>query len=182
MRYLLLISTAILLSFTYADRPSTWAKSVTLDGVDNLYQVNDYIYRSLQPTAAGMKNLKTLGVKKIINLRNFHSDKDELEGVDIKLYEADINTWHIKESDVVSVLKILRDTANGPYLVHCQHGADRTGLICAMYRLVFQNWTKEEALNEMQNGGYGYHEVWRNIPKFIREADVADIKKQVNIK
>ena len=44
----------------------------------------------------------------------------------------------------------------GPVLVHCKHGADRTGCIVALYRIVFQSWSKEAAIDEMHNGGYGF--------------------------
>ena len=41
---------------------------------------------------------------------------------------------------------MLKDAENGPFLIHCQHGADRTGLMSAMYRILEQGWTPEDAL------------------------------------
>jgi hypothetical protein len=56
------------------NRPSNWAQPVKLDGAPNLHKVTDKLYRSAQPSAEGMKNLKNLGIKTIINLRAFHSE------------------------------------------------------------------------------------------------------------
>lgn len=84
----------------------------------------------------------------------------------------------IKDNDVVAALRILRDCGK-PVLVHCKHGADRTGLIVAMYRIVFQNWTKEEALDELLHGGFSFHPVFKNIPQYIMKMDVDLLKKQL---
>ena len=39
-------------------------------------------------------------------------------------------------------MRMLKKTENGPFLIHCQHGADRTGLMSAMYRMLEQDWTR----------------------------------------
>ena len=39
-----------------------------------------------------------------------------------------------------------------------------------MYRILRQGWTADAAIDEMKNGGYGYHSVWSNLPRFIRKA------------
>ena len=44
--------------------------------------------------------------------------------------------WHAEDEDVVAFLKIASNTNNLPVFVHCQRGADRTGMMCAMYRIV----------------------------------------------
>nr|WP_246217361.1 tyrosine-protein phosphatase [Paraburkholderia panacisoli] len=38
-------------------------------------------------------------------------------------------------------------------LIHCQHGADRTGFVSALYRVLFQSWTKQQAEDELLYGG-----------------------------
>ena len=73
----------------------------------------------------------------------------------------------------------MKDPANGPYLIHCQHGADRTGTMVAMYRMVIQGWPKDKAIDELVNGGYGFHPVWQNILAYLQEVDVEKIKAEV---
>jgi hypothetical protein len=48
-----------------------------------------------------------------------------------------------------------------------------------MYRMVFEGWSKEEARDEMLNGGYGFHSIWSNIPKMIDEADIPALRAKV---
>jgi hypothetical protein len=38
-----------------------------------------------------------------------------------------------------------------PILIHCEGGADRTGVMVALYRLAFQHWTLEQAQSEMKS-------------------------------
>lgn len=46
--------------------------------------------------------------------------------------------------------------AAGSCIVHCQHGQDRTGLLCGLYRVRYDGWTKHLAWDEMIL--LGYHE------------------------
>jgi protein tyrosine/serine phosphatase len=141
--------------------------------------ITDYLYRSDQPSPTGMKNLKKLGIKTIINLRAFHSDSDEIKGTGLLNEELSVKTWHIEDEDVIRVLRIIRKRENGPFLIHCQEGADRVGLMCAMFRIVEQGWSKDEAIEEMVKGGYGFHAVWSNIIEYVKNVDVVRIGKEV---
>ena len=161
------------------ERDPKWAQPVTAVGVPNFYRITPNIYRSAQPSAEGMRSLDEMGIKTVINLRNFHSDKEELNGTGLKGVDVPMNTWHAEVEDVVRVLQILRNTNDAPFLIHCQHGADRTGTVVAMYRIVVQGWSKKAALAEMTEGGYGYHSLWKNLIDFIEEVDVEKIKEQL---
>lgn len=152
-----------------AVRPAAWAQPVALPGVPNLHRVSANLYRSAQPTTEGMTNLVALGVKTVLNLRNFHSDDDEIGGLALTARRIPINTWSIDSEDARKFLEIVADTNAAPLLVHCQHGADRTGSLVAIYRIVREGWTIDEALKEMREGGYGYHTVWLHLPRFVRE-------------
>jgi protein tyrosine/serine phosphatase len=166
-----------------AARPATWGQPVTAAGVPNLNRVTPTFYRSAQPLKAGFPKLAGdgLGVKTVVNLRAFHSDAKLAKSTDLRLVSVPINTWNIKTTDVVRALaEIRRAEASGPVLLHCLHGADRTGLVTAMYRMIYQGWTKADAEAEMRQGNFGYHAVWGNIPRFIANADLADIKRQVD--
>jgi protein tyrosine/serine phosphatase len=161
-------------------RPADWAQPVASEELPNLHRITPTLYRSAQPSASGARELRELGINTVINLRRFHSDKERLRGTGVKLLEMDINTWAIGDRDVIRVLKLLRHE-RGPFLIHCQHGADRTGLMSAMYRMVEQGWSKEAALEEMTRGGYGFHSAWRNIVRYIEKVDVERIRKAVEI-
>ena len=166
---------------TTTNRPASWARPLTLPGLTNFYQVTTNLYRGAQPTATGMAQLKAMGIKTVINLRSFHSDTDEVAGAGLKSVRFEMKPWHAEEEDVVGFLKVVADTNNLPVFVHCQRGADRTGMMCAMYRIVVCGWTKPEAIEEMRQGGYHFSPVWKNLVTFIEQADVVEIKRRVGL-
>lgn len=160
-------------------RPAQWAVPITLEGVPNLHQITPTLYRSEQPSELGFRNLEKLGIRTVINLRAFNSDDDEVRGTQLRTERVRILTWNIDDDHVVDVMRMLKQPENGPFLIHCQHGADRTGLMSAMYRMLEQNWTAEDALAELTGGGYGYHTVWKNILRYIRSADVEKLRAAI---
>lgn len=45
-------------------------------------------------------------------------------------------------------------TPEKPAYIHCEHGADRTGLVVALHRVVHLGWSKEEAYAEWVKNGH----------------------------
>lgn len=93
-----------------------------------------------------------------------------------------MKAWHPQEKEAVKFLKIVTDKKKGPFLVHCQHGADRTGTMCAVYRIAVQGWTKEEAIKEMTEGGFGFHGIWANLIEWINNLDIEKLREKTGIK
>jgi protein tyrosine/serine phosphatase len=162
-----------------AQRPAQWAEPIALEGAPNLHRISPMLYRSEQPTALGMKNLEELGIRTVINLRYFNHDDDEVKGTSLRTERTKILTWRIDDRHVVEVMRMMKDPAKGPYLIHCQHGADRTGLMSAMYRRIYLGWSAEDALRELTDGGYGYHSIWRNIQRYVRDADIEKLRAEI---
>jgi protein tyrosine phosphatase (PTP) superfamily phosphohydrolase (DUF442 family) len=162
-----------------APRPAHWAEPIELEGVPNLHRITPHLYRSEQPTALGMRNLEKLGIRTVINLRAFNDDEEEVRGTSLRTERLKILTWRVGDDHVVEVMRLLRATENGPFLIHCQHGADRTGLMSAMYRILEQDWTADEALKELTEGGYGHHSMWRNIRRYVRRADAVSLRARI---
>ena len=160
-------------------RNPRWAEPISLEGVPNLHRISPGLYRSEQPTALGMKNLEKLGIRTVINLRFFNNDRKEVAGTLLRTERVKILTWDIDDQQVVEVMRMLRDPQNGPFLIHCQHGADRTGLMSAMYRILEQGWSVDDALAELTGGGYGYHSMWSNILKYVRSADIEKLRAAI---
>jgi protein tyrosine/serine phosphatase len=161
-------------------RPARWAEPITLEGAPNLHRISPMLYRSEQPTELGMKNLEKLGIRTVINLRYFNHDDDEVKGTSLRAERTKILTWRVDDRHVVEVMRMLKKAGNGPFLIHCQHGADRTGLMSAMYRRLYDGWSAEDALLELTDGGYGYHSIWRNIQRYVRDADVQKLRAEID--
>ena len=165
-----------------AERATNWAAKLEQPGVPNLHRVTTNLYRSAQPTAEGMRSAEKLGIKTVISLRAFHSDKDELESTTLHTERIYFKTWHPEDEDIVRFLKIVSNTNAGPFLVHCQHGSDRTGTMIAVYRMAVQGWTKEEAIKEMTGGDFGFHEMWKNLVSYLQAMDVEAIRLKAGLR
>ncbi len=179
---LFLVNTAYGAETSPANRPAHWAVPMKMEGVPNLHKVSDTLYRSAQPSAEGMKNLRAMGIETIVNLRSFHSDRDEIGDTGLAYEHIHMKAWHAEEEDVVKFLQIVTNPKRCPVLVHCQHGADRTGTMCAVYRVAVQGWSKEEALKEMMQGGFGFHGIWENLIQWINGLDIEGIKRKAGIR
>ena len=175
-------------------RPLNWAqpigKTQLHQGLPNLFQVSPALYRSAQPTAEGLSVLNQgqavayglpSEIKTVVNLRNNAGDAALLVPTGVRYEQIPFDTWQVKEADVVRFLKIVRNPANQPVLLHCKHGADRTGMMTAIYRIVEQGWSKQDAIAEMTQGGFGYHPIWANLIRYIEHMDVADIQRKVTL-
>jgi len=166
---------------TATPRPASWAMPLQRKGLPNLHQVTPTLYRGAQPTAVGMRELKAMGIKTVVNLRSFNSDRDKLRDTGLAYEHIYMKAWHPEREDIIRFLQITTDNNLTPVFVHCQHGADRTGLMCAVYRVAICNWTKAEAIREMTQGGFGHHTIWTNLVKFIQDLDIDAIKKEAGI-
>lgn len=171
-------------SITTAPAPSKITSGVVLatprddiKGLPNFAKISDALYRGAQPTEEGFAELKKMGIKTIINLRDFHSDKDKLKGFGLQYLNIECNAADIKEENAVIFLKAVTNPLNQPVFVHCQHGSDRTGLMVAIYRIYIQGWNKEDAIKESDN--FGMHKIYKNIPEYIRNLDVKTIKDKI---
>ena len=115
------------------------------------------VYRSAQMNGKELScTIREFGIKTILNLRG--------ENADSSWYRAETNTasqLQVKHLDIAlsagrelsdeemdQILAILR-TSEKPLLVHCSGGADRTGLVCALYRFAIEEKTTEDAAMEL---------------------------------
>jgi protein tyrosine/serine phosphatase len=158
------------------------AEKIELKGFNNLYKISDTLYRSEQPGDDEMKELEKMGIRTVLNLRNYHNDKNEAQGTSLVLERIRMNASEITQEQIFQAMKIIKDSPK-PVLVHCFHGSDRTGCMVASYRIIFQNWTKEAAIEELKNPAFGYHASWfPNILEALRAIDVNKMRKDLEIK
>ncbi len=162
-------------------RSANWAKPKQLSGLPNLHQVSDGLWRGAQPSEQGMAQLQGLGVRTVVNLRSLHSDRDEIGSLELHYEHIRMQAWAPEDEDVVRFLRVVTDESRQPVFVHCQHGSDRTGVMTAVYRIAVQGWTKDAAIREMTQGGFGFHSLWANLIRYVRELDVIQIKRQAGL-
>jgi protein tyrosine/serine phosphatase len=159
---------------------------MSLPGLPNLHRVTTNLYRGAQPAPKGLLELKRLGIRTVVSLREHNDDEAELKKAglttaDLRLVSIPIDTAKLNQIQMIDFLKIVTDPTAQPVFVHCLHGADRTGTAIATYRLAVEGWTKKDAIDELRQGGYGFHEMWKNLPEFIEGLDVAGLRAKVGI-
>lgn len=127
----------------------------------NFRKVDSKYYRSGELEKCNYFDLKKLGIKTVIDLRqNFlgYSQKEKSAST-----EAGINYFNIpmnpffppSKNQIDKFFSIIDNSNNLPVLVHCLHGQDRTGFMTALYRIRNDRWDYEQAYAEMLS--YGYH-------------------------
>ncbi|NVZ20721.1 dual specificity protein phosphatase family protein [Pseudomonas costantinii] len=155
-------------------RSPEWAQPV--GNQFNLHQMTPTLYRSALPDSNAVPVLEQLKIGTVINFLP-ESDANWLKSSDIKQVQLTYRTNHVDDSDVLAALRAIQDAqANGPVLMHCKHGSDRTGLMAAMYRVVVQGWSKEDALNEMTLGGFGSSNGFKDGVRYMMKADIDKLR------
>ena len=51
----------------------------------------------------------------------------------------------------------------------------------AIYRIIVEGWSKEEAIKELTEGGFGFHSIWDELVDYIQKLDVDEIAKKAGI-
>ena len=160
-------------------RPRNWAQPVERVGLPNLHRVDDRLYRGAQPDEEGLRELEAMGIRTVVNLRQ--SRRDELGDLELGYEAIPMNAFSLEEKDVIRFLQVATDPERQPVFVYCQHGADRTGTVVAIYRIVVCGWTREEAIEEMTGGGFGFHAIFTNLIRYVREADIKKIARESEV-
>ena len=155
-------------------RSPEWAQPV--GDQFNLHQMTPTLYRSALPDSTALPVLQNLKIGTVINFLS-ESDAPWLKTSDIKQVQLTYRTNHVDDADVLAALRAIQEAeTQGPVLMHCKHGSDRTGLMAAMYRVVIQGWSKEDALNEMTLGGYGSSSGFKDGVRYMMKADIDKLR------
>ena len=179
-----LVVSAFFLGVVWAQppRPGHWAKPVSVSGSKNMYQVAPGLYRSAQPQSEAFKEFEKMGIKTVIALNPEHppGDRKLAEGTNLRIVIIPMRSANIQPEKIVAVLREIKNSP-GPVLVHCTHGADRTGLVFSVYRVVCEGWNREVAIDEMVNGGYRFKPKYTHMPEYIRTFDAKSMRAALGL-
>lgn len=114
------------------------------------------LFRCAQPDADGYRTLHELGVTVIYKLNSEAESRlvDEVAAgfvvtVDEPNQWAPSAEWAAHAVHQINALLGAGDVV----AIHCVHGRDRTGLLCAAWRVMVNGWTGEAALAEFRSFG-----------------------------
>jgi len=153
---------------------SAYGEKLKLNGLPNGGKINDSLLRGAQPRGDGVKELKNLGITTIVDLRGEDPDKlswerQQAESLGIRFVSIPVSGWSPPSNDqIAQFLKIFRDNPREKVFVHCRFGDDRTGVFVATYRMAFDGWPAQQAMNEMYF--FGFNGFWHpSMKSFIRD-------------
>jgi protein tyrosine/serine phosphatase len=158
-----------------------WGVAIDEPGLPNLRKISDELYCGGQPTTAGLRRLPALGIKTIVNIRSQDTDRGKLRGIPLRYVYLPMSPWRPRDQEVVRFLHIATDKTQTPVFLHCEHGADRTGLLVAMYRITVQGWSKQDAIAEMTEGGTGFHPLYQNLVEYVERVDGERLGRQAGL-
>jgi uncharacterized protein (TIGR01244 family) len=140
-------------------------KETPVEDLPNFKQIDANLYRGGRPTEAGIKELARKGIKTVINLRNNKEDGTQEEvwakAAGLKFYFVPLNIWfRPKDAQIKKIMEIIDRKEDQPVYVHCNLGADRTGMVVAIYRISHNGWTAKQANAEAKETGLGKWQFW----------------------
>jgi protein tyrosine/serine phosphatase len=108
---------------------------------NNFYKVCDGVYRANQPSPSHLKSYKKMGVRSVLSLRGRANqsyalfEEDYCEKLDLKLVYTPISSGSAPAAeDLINIIHVMRDLPK-PLVLHCKSGADRAGLVSALFLL-----------------------------------------------
>ena len=118
--------------------------------------VSGEAYRSGQMDAAQLSRaIQAYGIKSLINLRGtnapayYRGEIETAKRLGVRHYDFSLSaTDEITMSQMDEIIRTLRE-APKPVLIHCKAGADRTGLVSALYCLTLKGETPAQANREL---------------------------------
>ena len=152
---------------------SALAQKIALAGVSNVGKINDFLLRGAQPSNQGLAELKKLGVTTVVNLRGWshevESERKQAESLGLRYLNIPVSGWSPPTNEqVAQFLALLRSSPGQKIFVHCKYGEDRSGVMMAAFRIAENNWTVEQAIQEMDSFGFHYH--WHpSMVSFVRK-------------
>ena len=153
------------------------AEKISLPGIPNAGKVSDSLFRRAQPHLSHLNELKKLGVTTIVDLRSESAhtrerERAEAKSLGIHFVSIPLGGFSTPSSaQLAEFFTLLREGPPQRVFVHCEFGEDRTGVFIASYRIAFEHWTPDRALEEMHD--FGFHRFWHpSMEKFVRSLPV----------
>jgi protein tyrosine/serine phosphatase len=143
------------------DRVRAWTHMLLVDhGVFRMVYLNRHrvsmrLWRSGQPAPHHIAQLAAEGVRTIINLRggrehgSWQLQKEACERLGIHLVEFVVRSRGAPDRDTLLKAKDFFDKVEYPAVLHCKSGADRAGFVAALYLVVYEGKSIDEAQRQL---------------------------------
>ena len=131
------------------------AALIAAPSISNFDIVSEGLWRGAAPSNQAMQKLAESGVKTIVDLRlagpGAAEEAAKAKKLGIKYVHIPLGFMGPSLFKVAQFLNIVNDPANQPVFVHCRYGADRTGALVAVFRVIHDHWSFNQAYSEMRS-------------------------------
>lgn len=130
----------------------------------NFFTVAPGVYRSSQPSPLHVRSAARKGVKTIVNLRGatpkgfYLLEEEACEARGVELVNFIVRSRELPDVATLKAAKELFANLTYPVLFHCKSGADRAGIMSALYLLLHLDKSAEEASAQL-SWRYGHYKV-----------------------
>jgi protein tyrosine phosphatase (PTP) superfamily phosphohydrolase (DUF442 family) len=121
----------------------------------NQHRITDTMYRAAQPMPHHIRRWKNQGIKTIINLRggrdygSWPLQKQACEQQGLNLEELILRSRDAPAKETILQAAALFDRIAYPAVMHCKSGADRAGFASALFMLIRENATPQQAMRQL---------------------------------
>lgn len=139
-----------------------WTTSPQDSDLPRLAQVGPFLYRSGQPSEQGLRKLAEMGIRTVIDLRGTGKrakrEQALVESLGMRYVNVPLSNFgRPTDAQIERIFAIIGDPESRPVLVHCRKGEDRTGVVIALYRILYEGWEAERAYREMRRFGFKWY-------------------------
>ncbi len=130
--------------------------------LDNFGRVGPRVFRCAQFDAEGMETLISLGVTVAIKL-NTSDEAPEVFAAGVTTMEYPFHLQAPPDDETRRVVRQIEDFVESgeTVVIHCTHGRDRTGFVCAAYQMLALGMSLDDVLEERAR--YGVDSPWHKL-------------------
>jgi protein tyrosine/serine phosphatase len=121
----------------------------------NKHRISEKAWRSAQPAPFHIRRMASKGIRTIVNLRgdrlcgSYWLEQRACERAGIKLVNFQVRSRAAPSREELRGARDLFESIDYPMLMHCKSGADRAGLMSALYRHLKEGVPIEQAKEEL---------------------------------
>ena len=153
--------------------PPEIAEKIYVPGISDFGKVDDFLYRGAQPKDDGVEQLKKFGIDTIVDLRGelhgvIENEGQRAESLGMHFINLPGSGWATpKDEEIAQFFSLVRERPRRKIFIHCWLGGDRSGMFIAAYRIAFQGWTPQQAIQEMRS--FHYLHFWHpNMARWVK--------------
>ena len=149
------------IALTRAERRRAWLHSFFADHAFvrmvylNFHKVTGTLWRSAQPTPGQLKRLAREGLKTVVSLRggrrhgSWPLEVEACAANGLVLAEYIVTSRGAPEKETILAMDEFFGSLQTPVLIHCKSGADRAGFVAALFLIMREGKSADEALQQL---------------------------------